>query len=134
MLDSGNTDIDSTRTVTDTNPFWTDVVITKAGEGYMQYRFKLEWDPAVLAYDDHEQFFNPFTWVCTTPNVTSSSVTVTCTASAGLKWTGPANAVQFHCVGNGTSTLHLGSGTGMFDSSGLPIATSLTDASVTCEM
>jgi hypothetical protein len=129
-----NGDIDSTRTVTSTDPFQADIVITKADQAFQQYRYKLEWDPAVLAYDTQYNRLSPLQWNCTTPVVTASSVTVTCTAAGALKVTGPVNTVKLHCVGNGTSPLRFGSGSGTFDSSGNPIPTSLTGASVTCQI
>jgi len=134
MFDSGgNLDIDSTRTVTGTTPFRVDIVITNASQAFQQYRYNLQWDPAVLAYDSQQNLLNPFRWQCGTPVITASSVTVTCTADGALKDTGAAHTVTLHCVGNGTSTLHLGSASGTFDSSGNRIPTSLTDASITCQ-
>jgi hypothetical protein len=126
-------EIDATRTVTSTSPFRVDIVITKAGQAFQQYRYKLEWDPAVLAFDSQQNLLNSIQWECTTPVITASSVQVTCTAFGALKVTGPAHTVTFHCVGNGTSPLHLRSGSGTYNSSGNPIPTSLTDASATCQ-
>jgi len=128
-----STIIESTRTVTGTAPFQVDIVITNASQAFQQYRYKLEWNPAVLAYDSQENLLNPIQWECGTPVTTASSVTVTCTAAGALKVTGAAHTVTLHCVGTGTSTLHLGSGSGTFNSSGNPIPTSLTDASITCQ-
>ena len=119
--------------MTGTSQFRLDVTITKAGQAYQQYRYRLEWDPAVLAYNFQQNLLNPYQWDCTTPVTTPSSVTLTCTAAGPLKVTGPAHALTFHCVGSGTSALHLGSGTATFNSSGALIPTTLTDASVTCE-
>lgn len=127
-------EIDATRTVTNTNPFKADIVITKAGQAFQQYRYKLEWDPAVLAYDSQQNLLNPIQWSCSTPVVTSSSVKVTCTASAPLKITGSVNTVTLHCVGSGTSPLRLASESVTFDSRGSIIPTSLTSATVTCEL
>jgi hypothetical protein len=126
-------EINATRTVTGASPFRLDIVITKAGQALQQYRYRLEWDPAVLAYNSQQNLLNPYQWDCTTPVITASSVTLTCTAAAPLKVTGAVHALTFHCVGSGTSALHLGSGTGTYNSSGAPILTTLTDASVTCE-
>lgn len=128
-----STVIESTRTVTGTSPFRVDIVITNASQAFQQYRYKLEWDPAVLAYNSQQNLLNPLRWYCTTPVTTASSVSVTCTTDAPLKVTGAVHTVTLHCVGNGTSPLHLGSGSGTFDSSGNLIPTSLTDASVTCQ-
>jgi hypothetical protein len=134
MFDSsGNLDINSTRTVTGTTPFRVDIVITNASQAFQQYRYKLEWNPAVLAYDSQQNLLPSMQWQCGTPVITTSSVTVTCTADGALKVTGAVHTVRLHCVGSGTSALHLGSGSGTFSSSGNPIPTSLTDASITCQ-
>ena len=133
--------IDPTRTVTDTSQFNVGVNITTAGQAYQAYQYMLQWDPAVLAYDSQTNLKPDDLLSCSAPVVTGSSVFGGCASSGTTTFTGAVNRVTLHCVGTGTSPLHLVTlnedpnfGTSTIDDSAAFITTDLTHASLTCQL
>lgn len=133
--------VDATATVTGTSSFDVDVVMDKAVSGYQGYQYKLQWDPAVLAYDGQKDLKPAQMVLCANPTTTESTVYTGCIrVSEDTTYTGPINTVTFRCIASGTSPLHLVSLTEEWDFgstaigyAGVTIETSLVDASVTCQ-
>ena len=131
---------DATRTMTGTAPFDVDIVIAKAEPAYQGYQYMLLWDPAVLALDGQVDLKPDDLSMCATPATADERVAAGCIRAAGpTTFGGAVNRVTLHCVGDGTSQLHLLSSAeeDSFTTTLLPdgraIATALVDASVTCE-
>ena len=133
--------IDSARSVSGSgDPFPLDIVITSAGTSYQSYQYYLQWDPDVLAYDAQTNLSPSGLVLCATPTITGQTVWAGCSRQTGTTtFAGPVNTVSLHCVGDGTSPLHLRTlgedvvlGTTTLAQYGVTIDTSLTDAAVTC--
>jgi hypothetical protein len=132
--------IDATRTVRGTEPFDVDIVTVNVEPAYQGYQYMLIWDPEVLAFDGQVDLKAGGLDLCATPATTERRVAAGCLSTAEpTTYAGPLNTVTFHCVGDGTSDLHLltseeeGSFTTTLLPNGVVISTALTDASVTCE-
>ncbi len=131
--------IEASRTVTGPTPFEVDVVVLNAGPGYQGYQFNAQWDPAVLAYDSQVHLMPEELNLCATPTVMENTMFTGCARVQGnTSFQGPLNRLTFHCVGQGTSTIHLltpsetVSGSTLLAYQGFTIATEVKDASVTC--
>jgi len=132
--------VDASRTVTGTDPFDVDVVITTVGEAYQAYQQYTQWNPAVLALDN-AVFLSPDGLVlCGQRVTTESTVQGGCAGMGTTTYTGPVETFTFHCVADGTTTLHLVTlvenfqfGTTTVRSPGSIIDTTLIDASMTCQ-
>ncbi|MGB6837565.1 MAG: hypothetical protein WBF66_07675, partial [Dehalococcoidia bacterium] len=129
--------IDSSRTVTGTGTFDIDIVVTAAPNAYLAEQYKLGWDPALLAYDS-ETPTELGGMLCGPPTAVANTVHNGCAATAPTTATGVVHTVTLHCVGDGTSSLHLASltedptfGTALASGPDAPIDTTLTDAQVT---
>jgi hypothetical protein len=134
--------VDTARNVSGSrDPFGVDIVITGAGTAYQGYQYYLEWDPAVLAYDSQTNLSPSGLTLCAAPTTTLATVYAGCARQSGtITFTGPVNTVNMHCVGEGTSSLHLRTlaehaslGTSTIGRFGVFIDTALADASVTCQ-
>ncbi|MGB6895332.1 MAG: flexitail domain-containing putative surface protein [Dehalococcoidia bacterium] len=133
--------VDDSRTVTGTDPFNADIVITVVGEAYQAYQQYTQWDPAVLAIDD-AVFLYPSGGlpICGQRVITANSVQGGCAGMGTTTYVGAVETLTLHCVANGTTTLHLVTlvedfqfGTTTARSPGSIIPTDLQDAEVTCE-
>jgi hypothetical protein len=145
--------IDASVGVTGTAPFDVDIVVTEASTPYQGYQDKLAFDSSVVNADAVTQLKPADMTTCGVPAVninnsdnslpgyTGAAYDVGCAklSPGGVTYTGPVTTVTLHCVGNGTSALHLVTlvedpdyGTSTVDASGSVIDTGLTDASVTC--
>jgi len=134
-------EVDAAIVVPGEAPFQVDIDILGATIGYQGYQYYLEWDPEVLAFDEHTDLKPGGLDLCATPNVTESRVAAGCVSSTETAtFSGPVATIAFHCVSGGTSPLHL-VGTAERPTSfstamaprGVVIPTELTDASVTCQ-
>ena len=132
--------VDATRTVTGTATFDVDIVIMNVDPEYQGYQYWLIWDPEVLALDGQADLEPDSLDMCAAPATTENRVAAGCLRTAGpTTFAGPVNTATFHCVGDGTSQLHLltseeeASFTTTLLWDGRVIDTALTDASVTCE-
>jgi len=120
-------------------PFEVTVEITRATATWGGYTMHLLYDTKVLKVDKVERgqvadctdanWGNPFTQ----PAILSACVFQETTG------TGITEKIQFECIKDGTSALHFitptedtVNGTGLFDPDAVPIATDLTDGTVTC--
>jgi len=132
--------------------FQVDVVLTDASIAYQGYQDELSFDSSVVNADTVTQLSPAGTdFVCgatatnnsdnSIPGYTGRAYDYGCgkLSAGGNTFTGPVTTVTLHCVGNGTSALHLvtlvedsASGTTTVDAFGGNISTGLTDASVTC--
>ncbi len=131
--------IDSARTVTGSGPFDIDIVVTSTSEPYKAEQYKLQWDAAVLAYDAERPANLDGLSLCGQPTAGADTVWNGCAATEPTTATGVVHTVTLHCVQDGTSPLHLVSiaedsafGTALATGPGTPLATSLTDAQITC--
>jgi hypothetical protein len=137
---SGGT-VDVSRTVTGTSPFDVDVVVDKALSGYQGYQYKVQWDPAVLAYEAQEDLMPAELELCAEPTVRDNTVYGGCArVTETTDYTGPIHRLTFRCVANGASPLHLITlvedrhfGSTLLGFAGVTIETALVDASVTCQ-
>jgi hypothetical protein len=133
--------VDATAVVAEASPFDVDIVMLSANPGYQAYQYKLEWDPTILAYDGEKHLMPADLSVCADAVVTASNVYAGCARAGGnTTFTGPLSTVTLHCVGAGTSPLHLKTlaedrafGTSAVAQLGYFVDTTLTDASVTCQ-
>lgn len=134
--------VDPSRTVSGTASFDFDIVITEATEAYQGYQYVLQWDPAVLAFDSEVALMPPAAGFafCTPANVGTDIVKAGCARFSGTtNFTGAVNTLTFHCVDNASTNLHLvtSSESPSFTTTqgpgGVILATSLTDASITCQ-
>ncbi|MGB6895266.1 MAG: hypothetical protein WBF37_04910, partial [Dehalococcoidia bacterium] len=132
--------VDSSTTLTSTDPFDVDIVVTNAPNAYQAEQYYVEWDPAVLAYDSEAPTNLDGLTMCQPPVVIANEVRSGCVAAAPTTDTGAVHTVTLHCVAAGTSPLHLvsmvedptfGTTTAL---PGETIETTLTDASVTCDL
>lgn len=132
--------IDSSRTVTGTDPFDVDIVITEATTLYQGYQYKLQWDAAVLAFDVETHLMPAELSLCPGAFVEGNTVIAGCVRELGVTtFTGPVSRATFHCLGAGTSPLHLISlaedaayGSSVLAAGGDIIETALADAQITC--
>ena len=143
--------LDLSRIVTGATPFTVDIVVrSPVGTAYAGYQDGLAFDSSVVNADTVTQLKNGGMTTCgakavnnndpTFPPYTGNAYDYGCANLSGTgTFTGPVTTVTLHCVGNGTSPLHLitlgedsSSGTTTADSLGGFINTGLTDASVTC--
>jgi len=131
--------IDTATTVTGTGTFDIEIVVTAAPEPYLAEQYKLEWDPAVLAYDNETPANLDGLTLCGQSTSGANTVYNGCGATAPTTVTGAVHTVTLHCVEDGTSPLHLMSmtedslfGTSLASGPGILLATTLTDAQVTC--
>ncbi|MGB6837050.1 MAG: flexitail domain-containing putative surface protein [Dehalococcoidia bacterium] len=134
-------DVDSSATVTSTEPFDVDIVVTAAPNAYEAEQYQLEWDPALLAYDSETPTLLDGLTLCGSPTVGVSMVYNGCASEAPTTATGAVHTVTLHCVGDGTSPLHLVTmvedptfGTTTYLAPGEIIETALTDALATCSL
>lgn len=133
--------VDATRLVAGTSPFDVDIVMLSVDPGYQGYQYKLEWDPSILAFDSQKHLMPAELSLCADAVVAASNVYTTCVrAGAATTFTGPLNTVTLHCIGEGTSPLHLKTttedrafGTAAVGDTAYYMDTALTDASVTCQ-
>jgi hypothetical protein len=143
--------VDASVVVTGTGSFDVDIVITDASTPYQGYEDGLAFDSSVVNADTVTQLTPGDMTTCgvvainnadnSYPPYTGTAYDFGCSklSPGGSTFTGPLTRVTLHCVGNGTSALHLVSlvedplyGTSTMDASGGFIDTGLTDASVTC--
>jgi hypothetical protein len=131
--------VDASRVVTGQGPFEVDVVVVKAGPGYQGYQFTLLWDPAVLAYDSQVDLMPEQLNLCAAPTAREGTVFAGCARVQGnTTFEGPLNTLTFHCVGQGTSAIHLAtpnevpSGSTLLGYGGVTIVTETEDVAVTC--
>ena len=133
-------DVDSSRTVGGTAPFDVEIVITDASTPYGGYQTNVQWDAAVLAYDG-ETHLNPADLsICATPNPQGNTVWAGCLREHDVtEFAGPVERLTFHCLGPGTSPLHLitldedpAFATVALMVNGTRIETALADAQITC--
>jgi len=131
--------VDASTTVTGTDPFDVDIMVTDAPIAYKVEQYKLQWDPALLAYDSETPTLLDGLTICGSPTVGANTVYNSCAALAPTTATGAVHTVTLHCVGTGTSPLHLVTvvedptfGTSTTGEAGVKINTALTDASITC--
>jgi len=133
--------VDATTVVTGSSPFDVDIVILSVDPGYQGYQYKLEWDPSILAYDGQKHLMPAELSICADPVLAASDIYAGCARMGGeTTITGPLNTVTLHCIGTGTSPLHLNTltedpafGTSAIAEMGFFVDTALTDASVTCQ-
>jgi hypothetical protein len=133
--------VDATTAVTGSSPFDVDIVILSVDPGYQGHQYKLEWDPSILAYDGQKHLMPADLTICADPVPVESNVYTGCARMSGeTTFTGPLNTVTLHCIGTGTSPLHLNTliedpafGTSAIAEMGYFMDTALTDASVTCQ-
>jgi hypothetical protein len=133
--------VDASGTVTGGSPFGVDVVVDKAVSGYQGYQYKVQWDPAVLAYDAQEDLKPAELELCAVPTVGEDTVYGGCArVTETTNYTGPIHRLTFRCVANGTSPLHLMTliedqhfGSTVLAFAGATVETALVDASVTCQ-
>jgi hypothetical protein len=133
--------LDATRLVADRNPFDVDIVILSVDAGYGAYQYKLEWDPSILAYDGEKHLMPAELNVCADAQVATNDIYTGCARAGGnATFTGPLETVTLHCIGTGTSQLHLKTiaedpdfGTSVISDVAYYMNTALTDASVTCQ-
>lgn len=132
--------VDSVRAVPDTAPFDVDIVIVEASTPYAGYQYKLQWDAGVLAYDGEMSLESAGLTLCAVPSVSGNTVLGGCANDQGtLTFTGPVNRVTFHCLGTGTSPIHLVTlaedasfGSVALTTGGVQVDTTLADAQITC--
>ena len=132
--------IDVGRIVAGSAPFEVDVVVLDAGPGYQGYQFKVQWDPAVLAYDSQVELMPEDMDLCATPTLAENTMYTGCArVRDNTMFEGPVNTLSFHCVGQGTGTIHLltpfeitAFGSTLMGFQGVTIPTEVRDASVTC--
>ncbi len=133
-------EINATADIAGTDPFDVDVDILDATIGYQGYQYYLEWDPEVLAFDNHADQEPEDLDLCANPKVEESRIAAGCArVTDTTTFAGPVGTLTFHCVASGTSLLHLvtsGERPVSFSTAmaprGLLIPTELRDASVTC--
>ena len=139
--------VDNTRTVTGTATFDVDVVVTTAGTAYNGYQDALSFDTSVVQADTVTQVPPAGFSTCgakaidnTTNPGTAYDYGCLKFSAPGWTFTGTVTTVTLHCVGNGTSALHLITlaedpdfGTTTLDAGGGIINTGLTNAEVTCQ-
>lgn len=131
---------DATVEVTGAGPFDVDIDILAPSMGYQGYQYYLQWDPKLLAYDGHNDLKPESLDLCANPTVVENRVAAGCArATETTRFAGPVGTATFHCVGEGTSLLHLltsqdrpASFSTVLAPRGVVIPTELTDASVTC--
>jgi hypothetical protein len=132
---------DSSRTVTGTDPFEVDLVVSRASSPYQGYQYQVQWDPKVLAYDDQRDLKPAGLELCAAGAKGDDSFFSGCARpSDSTDFTGPVNTLTFHCIADGTSTVHLVKlaededfGSSVLGFGGVIIETTLTDALVTCQ-
>ncbi len=134
--------VDAARVVTGSSPFDVDTVILSAAGGYQGYQYLVQWDPAVLAYEGRKDLKPAGLELCASVDATENTAYGGCarTGDTTTDYTGPVDTLTFHCVADGTSTLHLVTltddpdfGSTALGFGGLTIETTLNDASVTCQ-
>lgn len=133
-------EITATAEVRGTDPFEVDVNILGATAGYQGYQYYLNWDPNVLALDDHRYLEPASLDLCATAAIFDDRVAAGCVRLEDVTmFAGSVGTISFHCASSGTSPLHLmtseerpASFSGVLAPRGLIISTELTDASVTC--
>ena len=120
-------------------PVVVDIVVSSASVAYRAYQYKLEWDPAVLAYDSQVDLKPDQLLFCQPPVIVAGEVAGGCANQVATEIVGPVNTVTLRCVGSGTAALHLVTasedpvfGSGLFSGPGQRVPTTLIDASVTC--
>ena len=133
-------EINATAEITGAGPFNVDVDILAPTMGYQGYQYYLQWDPELLAYDGHKDLKPESLDLCANPTAIENRVAAGCArATETTTFAGPVGTATFHCVGEGTSLLHLlpseerpASYSTVLAPRGVVIPTELTDASVTC--
>ena len=135
----GASGVQASRTVYDTDPSDIDIWVTDAPNAYLVEQYTLQWDPALLGYDSETPTLLDRLTMCGVPYVTANTVFNGCGAIVPTTATGAVHTVTLHCVGTGTSPLHLVTmvedptfGTTTWAGAGVIIGTALTDASLTC--
>jgi hypothetical protein len=120
-------------------PVVVDIVVSSSSIPYRAYQYKLEWDPAVLAYDSQVDLKPDELLFCQPPVVVAGGLGGGCANQVATEFVGPVSTVTLRCVGSGTAALHLvgasddpAFGSGMFSGPGQRVPTTLIDASVTC--
>lgn len=123
-----------------TGPFDIDINVLAATTGYQAYQYYLEWDPNLLALDEHRDLKPDGLELCAKPAISADVVAAGCVnVTEATTFAGPVSTITFHCVANGTSVLHLltsaedpASYSTAMAPRGVVVQTNLTDASVTC--
>lgn len=134
-------DVDASGTVSGTSPFDVDIVVDKAVSGYQGYQYMLQWEPAVLAYEEQEDLKPEELELCAAATAGENTVYGGCVrVSENTNYTGPINRLTFRCLADGTSLLHLMTlvedqhfGSSVLGYAGVTVETTLADASVTCQ-
>ncbi len=136
--------VDASTTVTDTERFDVDILVTDAPNAYKAEQYTLRWDPGLLVFDSETPTQLGGLEYCSfaTLRVGGDTVYSGCAALAPTTATGVVHKVTLRCLGeDGTSSLHLVSpaeepsfGTTTASGPGEYIPTHLIDASVTCEL
>jgi hypothetical protein len=132
--------VDASAAVTVGTPFDVDIVITDASTPYQGYGYKLQWDPAVVAFDGVTQLKPADLTLCAAPVPSQSTVYAACgRTSDTTTFTGPVDRVTMHCVSNGISALHLVTraenpafGSSALGEGGVHIEAALADATIDC--
>jgi hypothetical protein len=137
--------LDVSRTVSGTSPFDIDILVRLAGAAYQGYQAALSFNTSVVNADTVTQLAPGGMTTCgatAIDNTAGTAYDFGCakTSAGGITYTGPVTTVTLHCVGNGTSALHLITtvedsdyGTTTLDAVGGFISTGLTDSQVTCQ-
>lgn len=133
--------VDGQVTVTGTAPFEFDLVVAEAAQEYQLYQFKLQWDTSILAYDSQKDLSPEQMSLCAVPTQQEDGTLYSgCGRVRDLTaFVGPVNRFTFHCVSQGTSTIHLMTaqeepafGTMLLGYAGVAIATAVNDMVVEC--